>query len=106
MYVLVVRQVDIQAELQPVLGTAIQVGAHGVAVVYVAHGGTSLVELGCAHHVGQSVATAFERDIVLRLRIVELLVYLIPLGVVAIALIVIGLLQVSCAITCVVIGET
>ena len=72
----------------------LHVGTYGVTVIEVAGGGTSLVELGSADHVGDLLASAFDRDVVLVLRIVQVLEILVPLGVAGVALGSVGVVDV------------
>ena len=70
----------------------LDVGADGIAVIVVAGGGTSLMELRSGDHVSNLGTAALDGDIVLVLGVVELLHDGIPLGIGGIALVgVVGL---------------
>ena len=70
----------------------LEVGPDGIPVIVVADGGTLLVELGGTDDIGDLLSAALDGDVVLVLRGVEVLVELVPLGVIGVAVVqVVGL---------------
>ena len=76
----------------------LDVGTYCVPVIVVAVGVTGLMELGSAYHVSNLATAAFNGNIVLVLRVVEPLVVLMPLGVGSVAVVRVGLVDVSLVI--------
>ena len=92
---LVEREVEVHADLEPVLRNALDVGTYGVAVVDVADGVAPLVELRRRDGICGLASATLDGNVVLRLRVVELLEILGPVGVAGITVVGIGLLKVS-----------
>ena len=71
---------------------SLDIGPDGIPVIVVADGGTLLVELGGTYDVSDLLSAALDGDVVLVLRGVEVLVELVPLGVIGVTVVqVVGL---------------